>query len=130
MDPRMIGTWLVEGQTSQAGDPADGQTIWRADRATAYDRRGWDHMAYTFRADGTGRIEIRIPAAPHEWPFAWRMTNGILEVSGPGTPASSVRIWFLSDDRVLMRYLSVLPSVLLVREQAQEAEPDAAPDRR
>jgi hypothetical protein len=80
-------------------------------------------MAYTFRADGTGRIEIRVPAAPHEWPFEWRMRDGVLECSGPGAPPSRVRIWFLSDDRVLMRYLTVIPSVLLVREGAKEAEP-------
>jgi hypothetical protein len=37
VDPRLGGTWRVEGQASQPGDPDDGQTAWEAD---AYDRWG------------------------------------------------------------------------------------------
>lgn len=119
MEPRLIGTWLVEGQTSQQGDPAAGQTAWRVDPATPYDRRGWDQMAYTFRPDGTGRIEFRTAAAPHEWTFAWRMEDGIVEVTGAGAPPSLQRVWFLSDDRVLMRFGAALRGLLLVREVRQ-----------
>src|SRR5262249_45027265 len=72
---------------------------------------------------GTGRIEIRAPADPHEWPFAWRMADGVVEVVGPGAPASTQRVWFLSDDRLLMRFGPALRGLLLVREGAARAEP-------
>ena len=56
-------------------------------------RRGWASLTYTLRAAATGRIDFRVPAAPHEWPFASQMRDGVVAGAGLTEPLRGSRVF-------------------------------------
>src|SRR5947209_5044614 len=100
MDPRLIGSWRLEGVSTllDRPDPDAGDEVWKPNRAAPQHRIAFRGVGYVFRADGTGHMESRRdpPLRPRE-SFTWRVEaedgRQYLVLSGPHEATGRLRLW-------------------------------------
>jgi hypothetical protein len=129
MDPRLVGSWHLEGVSTLVGrpDPDASDEVWKANRDSPRHRAAFRGVGYIFRADGTGQMESRRdPPLGLPEPFTWRVEPEegrlYLVLSGPDGVTGRLRIWVRPDGEKML--WSMTPTVpdpwvasLLVRDK-------------
>lgn len=109
MDPRLVGTWHLEGITTlrDRPDPDASDEVWKANRAAPQHRIAFRAVGYVFCPDGTGWCESRRdpPLYPPR-PFAWAVdAEGgrlYLALSRPGGETDPLRLWVSPDGQKML----------------------------
>jgi hypothetical protein len=141
MDPRLVGSWRLEGVSTLLGrpEPDASDEVWKANRAGPKHRAALRGVGYVFRSDGTGAIESRRdPPLRFSDSFTWRVEEEdgrrYLVLSGPDGATGHLRYWIRADRQKML--CSMYPAApdppvasLLVREDPPLVGRKAQPRR-